>query len=204
MGETILTGFIGAVLALYLKYYYDKNKEEKELELIRLSLLDIFTDNLLPALRLLSSQHKDVISKIEKEQITLIISQSFIHFLDIDFQNYLDKSKVLSILGKKKIKASLLYNIHKNLLYLKKHNTRNIMINFQKEENLILDNYNNKISHLNLLSTNNYLSEQNFEIGKKNFEMNRLNAKIKSELSTSNSLLNLTIEMVNEIIIDLK
>ncbi|MDM1441914.1 hypothetical protein HX056_00990 [Myroides odoratimimus] len=205
MGETILTSFIGAVLALYLNYYYDQHKEKTELELIRLGLLDIFKINILPSLKILSLQHDEVVSKKENEKTTFIISHSFIHFLDIDFQNYLDKNKVLSILGEKKIKPSLLYNIHKNLIYLKNNNTRNIMIDFQKEENIILGEYNNKISHINLLDVHhNKYSELKFELDKKNYEIDRLNAKTISELNTTSTILNLTINMIEEIIASLK
>lgn len=204
MGETILTGFIGAVLALYLNYYYDQHKEKKELEIIRLSLLDIFLVNILPSLKILSINHQTVKDKIENEKITFILPHNLIHFLDIDFQNYLDKNKVLTVLDNKSIKSSLLYNIHKNLLLLQKNNARSIIINFQIEENLITDNYNNKISNLYLSESTSKYSELKFESDKRNFEMERLNTKTMSELDTSNKILDLTIDMVNEMILSLK
>ncbi|AJH16423.1 hypothetical protein [Myroides profundi] len=204
MINTILTGFISAVLALYLKYYYDKDKEEKELELVRLSLLDIFIVNISPALKVLSFVYKDAATNFNDKNVTNIISHNFIHFLDIDFQNYLDKNKVIAILGKRKIKSSLLYNINKNLLYLKNQNAKTIMANFQKEENIIIDNYNNKISQLNLLVSNTKSSEIKFQLDKKKLEINNLRIKTKFELDSSYDILNVTIEMVDEIILHLK
>ncbi|MDM1378167.1 hypothetical protein [Myroides marinus] len=114
-GSKILTGAIGAVIALYLKYYYDKNEECKRLNYISKTLIVILKNNILPQLELYIDACDSIQKDLQTNIYKMINKGSDFNGLDIDFISYLGKDDVMKIFVKQKLDISKLVDLQLSL-----------------------------------------------------------------------------------------
>lgn len=114
-GSKILTGAIGAVIALYLKYYYDKNEECKRLNYISKTLKSVLKENVQSQLVLYIKTCTSIQNDLQTKFSQMINKGSDFNGLDIDFISYLGKDDVMKIFIKHKIDISKLVDLQFSL-----------------------------------------------------------------------------------------
>lgn len=115
IGGKIVVGAIGAIIALYLKYWYEQDQDCKRLNYISKTLVAILKGNILPQLELYIETCNSVKKDLQKNLNDLTNKGSDFSGLDIDFISYLGKDDIMKIFIKQRIDISLLIDLQFSL-----------------------------------------------------------------------------------------
>lgn len=135
-GSKILIGAIGAVIALYLKYWYDDSKERKKFTNLKNSFLSFINGNIKTVLEEYKKKYDEMV--FDKDHYYIIES----HFLDVDMNilNFYSKEQWSNLCAFYNINYNQLNVLNTYLTFIKERSPNNLILEFRNEVGVLNNN----------------------------------------------------------------
>lgn len=145
MGETILTGFVGAVIALYLNYYYDLHKEKKRMYEYNKTIITLIEKRFIPKYKHINYDYLNLYKIITKESkkakplYNLLINNYLLD--ENDLRTYFSTDDIIKIFNNtNNVNYNSILNIENNIYTIKRFSPEILAQKYIDE----LDNADNK------------------------------------------------------------